>query len=266
MSLFIPLCSSSGGNAVFVGSRNAGVLIDVGCSFKRLRESLALCGTSLDAVKAVLITHEHIDHVKGLFQITKHTDIPIYATKGTLNYLSQNNQVFSNTNLYEISADSEIQNVPVDYRIKAFRTSHDASESVGFTLEKNDCKIAYCTDSGKVTPEIRENMRGADFVFLESNYQPELLQSNPRYPYYIKRRISSETGHLSNIDCAEFLTELVDFGAVRFILGHLSRENNTPALAYEKAERRLFGHGAVNGRDYTLEIAPVVSEGKVIAV
>ena len=263
MAVVIPLCSSSSGNSVFAGGRSAGVLIDMGCSFKRLRQSLELCGLSLDAVKAALITHEHTDHIKGLFQLTKHTDIPVYASRGTLSYLCENNLVCGGKNLYELN---RLDKIPLDYEIKAFGTPHDGLESVGFTLEKPDCKLAYCTDLGKITDEVRESVSGANFIFLESNYQPELLKNNTRYPVYIKRRISSDLGHLANQDCAEFLTELVDKGGSRFILGHLSRENNTPELAFEAASSRLARHGAVLGRDYTLEIAPVVTEGKVVAV
>ena len=263
MPLIIPLCSSSSGNAVFAGTRSGGVLIDMGCSFRRLRLYLDACGLNLDAVKAVLITHEHTDHVKGLFQLTKHTDIPVYASRGTLSALTAENLTAPCADLRELGA---LKNAPVDYIIKAFNTSHDANESVGFTLENDDYKIAYCTDLGTITAEVREAMAGADLVFLESNYQPQMLQRNPNYPPHVKRRIASDVGHLSNDDCAEFLTELLEEGATRFILGHLSRENNTPALAFENAERRLNQYGAVSNRDYTLEIAPVVNEGRVIAV
>jgi phosphoribosyl 1,2-cyclic phosphodiesterase len=246
-----------------VGGENAGVLIDAGCSFKKLRLLLDSCGISLGAVKAVLITHEHTDHVKGLFQLTKHTDITVYASSETLRNLINNNQVSHTASLCELSA---LSSVPVDYKISAFGTPHDADGSVGFTLEKDDYKIAFCTDLGIITHEVRQNMLGADFVFIESNYQPELLQRNPNYPPYLKRRITSDTGHLSNHDCARFLTELIDNGAARFILGHLSRENNTPALAYGSALMCLSEHGAVHNRDYTLEIAPAETEGRVIAV
>jgi len=263
MSLIIPLCSSSSGNSVFVGSRNAGVLIDMGCSFRKLRQLLDACGINLEAVKTVLITHEHIDHVRGLLQLTKHTSIPVYASPGTLKFLIDNNQICPDGNLYSIS---ELHNAPVDYTIKTFRTPHDVQESIGFTLERDEYKIAYCTDLGTVTPEVHENMTGADFVFLESNYQPEMLQRNPNYPPYIKKRIASDSGHLSNQDSAEFLTRLVDKGTSRFILGHLSRENNRPELAYENAVSRLTAHGAVKGRDYTLEIALAENEGRVVAV
>jgi len=263
MSLIIPLCSSSGGNAVFAGSRSAGVLIDAGCSFRQLRQLLDLSGISLDAVQAVLITHEHTDHVKGLFQLTKHTNIPVYASRGTMFHLIESCLTAPCAELRSLDRLCEI---PVDYEISAFKTPHDSAESVGYTIENNDCKIAYCTDIGRITAEVRESMFGADAVFLESNYQPELLQKNTRYPAYIKKRIASDVGHLSNADCADFLAELTDAGATRFILGHLSRENNTPALARESAIHKLSQRGAVLNRDYTLEIAPVVSEGRVVAV
>jgi phosphoribosyl 1,2-cyclic phosphodiesterase len=265
MALIIPLCSSSGGNSVFIGSRSAGVLIDAGCSFRKLRLLLDCCGveSGIDAVKAVLITHEHTDHIKGLFQLTKHTDIPVYASKGTIRSLIAENHVSRCTNLHENSA---LKNSPLGFEISAFSTPHDSNDSVGFILEKDDCKIAYCTDLGTVSSEVRLNILGSDVVFLESNYEPELLRKNLNYPAYIKRRIASDVGHLSNQDCAGFLTELLDRGATRFILGHLSRENNKPEIAFESALKRLTTHGAVHNKDYMLEIAPVESEGRVVAV
>jgi len=263
MPLIIPLCSSSGGNSVYVGSKSAGVLIDAGCSFKKLRLLLDSCGIALEAIKALLITHEHIDHVRGLQQITKNTDIPVYASRGTINALFAENRVSPCAELHELS---KLSNIPLDYNIRAFNTPHDSEESVGFTLEKNDCKIAYCTDLGRITPEVRQGMKGADFVFLESNYQPDLLQRNLNYPAYLKRRIASDIGHLSNKHCGEFLAELLDHGATRFILGHLSRENNTPSIALENALKHLSNHGAIHNRDFTLEIAPVETEGRVVAV
>ncbi|MDR2558707.1 MAG: MBL fold metallo-hydrolase [Oscillospiraceae bacterium] len=263
MALIIPLCSSSSGNSVFIGSRSAGILIDAGCSFRKLRLLLDSCEIGIEAVKAVLVTHEHSDHIKGLFQLTKHTEIPVYASGGTLSALMTENAVYSGANLYGLS---ELKNAPTDFEIKAFSTPHDSAESVGFTLEKNDLKIAYCTDLGIITSEVRENIIGSDFVFLESNYEPELLRRNRNYPAFLKRRITSDIGHLPNGDCAEFLIELVKNGATRFILGHLSRENNTPALAYESAVHYLAQSGAKHNRDYTLEIAPAETEGRVVAV
>jgi len=255
--LIIPLCSSSGGNSVYAGSRSEGVLIDAGCSFRRLCLLLDLCGISLDAVKAVLLTHEHTDHIKGLPQILKHTNIPVYASRGTLCTLPLNPK------LHELS---ELGNVPADYNIRAFNTPHDSEQSVGYTLEDDERKVAYCTDLGCITDEVRLNMLGSDIVFIESNYEPEMLRNNHKYPPYIKRRVASNTGHLSNPDCGEFLTELVRHGTTRLILGHLSRENNTPQTAHDSAVKYLSRSGAVLGCDYTLEIAPVENEGRVVAI
>jgi phosphoribosyl 1,2-cyclic phosphodiesterase len=265
MALIIPLCSSSSGNSVFIGSRDAGVLIDAGCSFKKLRLLLDACGVenNIDAVKAVLITHEHGDHIRGLFQLTKHTNIPVYASGGTMRKIIADNQVASCANLYELS---ELCNAPTDFEICAFGTPHDSEESVGYTLCKDDLKIAYCTDLGTITSEVRRSVLGANIIFMESNYEPELLRKNHRYPYQTKRRIASDIGHLSNGDCADFLAELAERGATRFILGHLSRENNTPEIAFETARARLSESGAAYNIDYTLEIAPPETEGRVVAV
>ena len=263
MARLAPICSSSKGNSVFIGDSRSGVLVDAGCSFKALKNGLELAGIPFDAVKLIVITHEHVDHVKALLQITKHTRLPIYASEGTLARLLSDNLVQSDANLYSVN---ELENAPTDIEINFFHTPHDSAESVGYTFSWGEHKAAVCTDLGYVTEEVRQNLLGCDTVYIEANYEPSMLKANTCYPPYLKARIASDSGHLSNNDSAEFCAELIDNGARRLILGHLSQENNTPTTAYRAVSNKLALYHMVCGVDYTLDVAPVVTDGKYIVI
>ena len=249
----IPICSSSKGNCTFIGEKDSGILVDAGCSFKALGEGLALCGSGLSAVKAVVITHEHTDHVNGLLQLTKRTQIPVYASEKTLEHLIIHNLTSSTADLHSIE---ELADIPCDYGISAFHTPHDSVESVGYTIDASGGKIGFCTDLGHVTQEVRENLIGCRTVFLEANYEFSLLSANPHYPMYLKKRISGDNGHLSNSASGDFCCELVKNGTTAVILGHLSQENNTPDTARTAVSRRLAQEGIGTG-DCLLDVAPV---------
>ena len=260
-----PLCSGSSANSTFIGNRDGGVLIDVGCSYKKLCEYLSLCGLELTAVKAVLITHEHADHVKGLFQFTKRNTVPVFASRGTCNALLEKGLVYDSDKLFDISGGG-VEDY-CDFSVKAFDTPHDSAQSVGFAITlPNGYKIAYFTDLGEITAEVREATLGADFAFIESNYDPELLRNNRKYPGFTKERIRSRYGHLSNVDSADYILKLVEGGATRIMLAHLSRENNTPQTAFTHTANALTAAGLRHNRDYTLDIANAQTIGKYIAV
>ena len=250
----LPICSSSKGNSVYIGGRDSGILIDVGCSYKTLCQGLAAIGVDIGAVRAVLVTHSHIDHVKGLLTMTKKTAVPIYGTQATIDCLMNNDQVAEGA---ELRTTDELNYVQFEGKITSFPTPHDCEGSVGYVMDFGEEKLGYCTDLGEVTAEVRENLLGCRTVFLEANYEPELLRGNLRYPAYLKQRIASDHGHLSNPASAEFCSELVKSGTVSIVLGHLSQENNTPRTAFKKVSDRLARDGAQCERDYMLKIAPV---------
>lgn len=259
----LPICSSSKGNSTYIGTREQGIAIDVGCSFKAFCTGLALIDADISSVKAVLITHEHIDHVKGLLTLTKKTQIPIYAAEPTLSYLIKNQLVISTANLHTLD---ELKAIGFDAEIKSFPTPHDAASSVGYAFDFGKTKLGFCTDLGHITGEVEKNLTGCRTVFLESNYQPEMLRSNTKYPYYLKQRISGNNGHLSNNDSTEFCEKLVKNGTVSITLGHLSQENNTPETAFNAVKNRLTDSGAEYEKDYMLNVAPVTNtEGDYIS-
>ena len=250
----LPICSSSKGNSCYIGGRENGILIDVGCSYRALCNGLAAMDISIDAVRAVLVTHSHIDHVKGLLTMTKKNKIPIYASQETLDNLLHNNMVAGTARLHTLE---ELPQVQFQGEIKAFPTPHDCGGSVGYVIDLDGERLGYCTDLGEVTAEVRSNLLGCRTVFIEANYEPDLLRDNPRYPAYLKQRIASNHGHLSNPASAEFCSQLVQSGTVSLVLGHLSQENNRPEIAFGRVSKRLALEGAQCEKDYILNVAPV---------
>ncbi len=263
MARLYPICSSSGGNCTFIGTAGGGVLIDVGCSFRVLKSALSYIDTELSGIEAVFITHEHSDHIAGLSQIIKHTGIPVFTSSGTIEALMSSKKLPENARLYDINSEGYES---ARFKVSAFRTSHDAAESVGYLINYGQKTFAVCTDTGVVTEQVRTALDGVETVLLESNYEPELLRKNPNYPAELKRRILGDKGHLSNNACAEFAEELVKKGTRHLVLGHLSKENNTPQTAYTRTYEFLHNHGLEAERDYTLDIAPVSTQGQYIAV
>ena len=261
MSRIYPICSSSEGNSTFIGTRGHGIIVDAGCSFRALKNSLSFIGTKLDEneVEAVFITHEHIDHIKGIEQLLKQTKIPIFASSGTLNAMFQNDipaRIFDASEGYRSA----------DFEVSAFRTSHDSAMSVGYKIRFGEDTFGVCTDTGIVTAEAEKALLGCKTVLLESNYDEEMLRRNLNYPPDLKRRIMGEFGHLSNACCADFALRLVKNGTRHLILGHLSQKNNTPEKARGCVEKYLSANGLFAERDYTISVAPVLTTGEYISV
>lgn len=263
MARLFPICSSSEGNSAFIGTRGHGILVDAGCSFRALKNSLELIDTNLSGIEALFITHEHSDHVKGLEQFLKHTDIPVFATRGTRDQLKRSGKIPEDAKIYDIYKESYIS---ADFRVFAFGTSHDSAQSCGYVVEFRGTRFGVCTDTGVVTPEAEHALSGCEAVLLESNHDVDMLRKNQRYPFDLKRRVLSNFGHLSNEACAEFAEKLVRGGTAHLCLAHLSRENNTPDTAYSAVSERLAKSGLLPERDYTLNIAPVVTDGSYIAL
>ncbi|MCL2105901.1 MAG: MBL fold metallo-hydrolase [Oscillospiraceae bacterium] len=252
MPRFCPLFSSSSGNCCYVGDASGGILIDAGASAKRIREALDAIGVDIGRVGAIFVTHEHSDHVSGLRVLAERARLPVFATGGTLRALERMNLL---TGKYPVSAIPQGGVEVNGMLVRHFATSHDAEEPCGYRIEMpGGMKLAIATDTGCLTDATREALAGCDLVMLESNHEVTMLQNGP-YPYYLKRRILSSIGHLSNAACAEFLIRLLERGTARFYLAHLSKENNTPDLALAAARESLGSRGAKAGIDYELTVA-----------
>ena len=252
MARIYPLFSSSKGNSTYIGDEHSGILIDCGVSFKRLSGVLALNNIPLKAVQAVFITHEHSDHISGLKMLTKNTGIPVYGQKRTLQRLCDSDKIAPSSSVIDMSGTAI---ACADSEICCFNTPHDTIQSCGYRIRTGDDKLcAVCTDLGHITQEVDEALNGCRLVLLESNYDEGMILASD-YPYYLKRRIRSDSGHLSNDDCSTALPSLAMSGTRHFILGHLSQNNNMGLLAHQAAAQALTQAGLVEQEDYTLQVA-----------
>lgn len=253
MARFLPLFSSSSANSCFVGSGSSGVLVDAGASCIQTINALADKGVYPTDIKAIFVTHEHSDHIKGLTALIKKTKAPVIASAETLSAIEKHCKLPADAILTEINTETAVE----DICITRFATSHDCLGSSGYYFNMPDgSKISVCTDLGVVTDRVRQAISGSDLVYIESNHDIKMLKSGP-YPPELKLRILSDKGHLSNISCAAELPRLLECGATRFILAHLSQHNNLPKLAENAAVASLGDIGAKRNEDYILSAAKV---------
>lgn len=225
MSLFITsLNSGSNGNCYYVGNSHEAVLVDVGISCKEVEKRMERLNLSLKKVKAIFISHEHSDHIKGVQTLSKKYKLPVYITKLTL----QNAHLMLEVDLVNVFKEYEPVKIG-DLSIVAFPKQHDASDPYSFVVEGNGIKIGVLTDIGSVCQHVIENFKQCHAVFLEANYDEALL-NNGYYPYYLKQRIRGDKGHLSNEQAlALFVNHKPEFMS-HVILSHLSKDNNCPIL------------------------------------
>ena len=239
-----------------ISSAGRSVLIDVGKSAKQMELALRNNDIDVSSIDAIFITHEHSDHVQGLKIFAKKYKIKVYASSGTIRALEYRD-ILSDSIDYTVIDESGVR--INDIEIKPFRTSHDCAEGFGYVVHTPDERsVAVATDLGYMSDEVRDLISKCDVVVIESNHDINMLQCG-EYPYYLKRRILSDEGHLSNEACANELPDLVRSGVSRFVLAHLSKENNIPELAYETAVAKLSAAGFVQGKDYELMVAPVTN-------
>ena len=232
---FYTLASSSSGNAALVRSGETSILLDAGISARRIAQALSLLGMTPEDLDAILITHEHSDHVNGIATLTKKFAIPVYASRGTAHFLPQ---AGSALRIFE-AGDALIVG---ELAIQSFRTSHDAADSVDYRIDAPDGSLGTLTDTGYVTDDAVKVLTGVDLLLLEANHDVGMLQCGP-YPYHLKRRILGEHGHLSNEAAADFALHCVKNGTSDILLAHLSAENNTPEAAEYAVARKLQAAG-----------------------
>ena len=240
------LASGSKGNSVYVELDGVRLLVDAGISAARITKGLRARGIEPQSIDAVLVTHEHIDHVRGLKTLAKQYHLPILATCGTLAGID-GGAAFED-DMRSISDAFMIGNVTV----QPFATSHDAAEPCGFRIEGSHC-CTVATDLGVVTDTVQDAMEGADVLVLEANHDADLLRQGS-YPWPLKRRILSNRGHLANGDAAWALTRMKKHPR-KVYLAHLSEENNRPALARDTVHDILASCGM------TLDIESCLPEG-----
>lgn len=236
---YITFASGSGGNCSLLSMDGTHLLLDAGISCRRIRENLSLCALTEANLSGILITHEHSDHIAGLATLVKRSDVPIFAPRCVAAHLRRTITGVERV-LRVVEAETEF--ALGSLRLRPFATPHDTPQSVGWRI-CGSSTFALATDMGCVTDAIRAGLTGADVVLIEANHDVDMLRNGP-YPFPLKRRILSDHGHLSNENCALLAAELAAGGTKHIILGHLSRENNTPACAFQTVKAALEGSGA----------------------
>lgn len=252
MARFCSLFSSSSGNSTYIGTSQGGILIDIGVSAKKTADALNNIGIDPKSIAAIFVTHEHTDHINGIRVFAEKHGIKVYSSAGTLTGMENAGIITPKVNA-DIVPESGIEIGGMF--VRPFRTPHDSRESTGYSVVTPDGKrLAVATDIGKINDTVMDAIYGCDLVLLESNHDIGMLQNGP-YPYFLKERILSNHGHLSNDACAETAVKLVESGTTRFVLGHLSKENNIPSLAFETTRAAMKMAGAVENIDYLLSVA-----------
>ncbi len=260
MIKFCSLFSGSSGNALFIGTEKTKLLIDAGLSGKRILEALCSIGENPAELSAILISHEHVDHVRGAGIISRKQNIPIYANEATWCAMEQGLGPVKLENRVSFCTGEEFE--IGDICVRPFSIPHDAVEPVGYNFIAGGKRITTATDIGHMNKELLANIEGNDLLLLESNHDVEMLRVGP-YPWPLKKRIMGDHGHLSNEMAAKVIAYLAEKGCRNFILGHLSHENNFPELAYQTTLNALTEKKIAVGEDVLLEVASRDRAGKV---
>lgn len=249
---FCSLASGSSGNCQYIRSKGTRILLDAGLSGKYIKSALEKLDVNLSDVDGILISHEHSDHIQGVGVLQRKYGLKIYANEKTFKAMQPKigdidlNQVvlFDNYKPFAIK----------DLWIEPYSISHDSVDPVAYCIRSEQAQIGIATDLGQMDLILLQALKEMDFVLLESNHSVEMLTAG-KYPYYLKRRILSEVGHLSNDTCGSTITQLVEAGRVKnVLLGHLSKENNMPELAYETVKSIVEEAGIRVGEDLAIEM------------
>lgn len=251
MSLFCALASGSSGNCFYLKSGNTSLLIDLGISCRSATQGLAQLGACPQELSGILLTHEHSDHIKGLPVFLKKNPVPVYGAPAVLDYLERCVALPAHAQLVPVEGEFALGQLEV----RPFLTQHDSVASLGYRVTGPDgASVGLATDLGCYTEPVHAGLAGCDLVVLESNYDEGMILASS-YPYYLKRRIQSPYGHLSNSDCAQALCRLAQEGTRSFLLCHLSQNNNLPMLAHQASAMALESAGFAPGQAVQLQVA-----------
>lgn len=259
------IASGSSGNCIYVGSEATHLLVDVGISGKRTEKGLNTLGITGKELDGILITHEHADHISGLGIIARRYGVPIYATGGTIAAIKNCRSLGAiDEGLFrEVQEDKKL--TIKDLTVNPMRISHDAAQPVAYRIGYGSRKVGICTDLGFYNDYTVECLKGMDALLIEANHDVNMLQVGP-YPYYLKQRILGNRGHLSNENSGRLLSRILHDKLQAVLLGHLSRENNLPELAYEAVRMEItLGENPYHANDFPMmvagrdEVSPVIN-------
>ena len=248
--MFLSLISGSSGNASLIKNEDTTILIDCGLSLKRLSETLDKLDIDCEDIDALLITHEHSDHIIGAGVLSRKFDIPIYTTEETHKAMNIGAIKDYNIKVIDPSLDFEIGSIGIN----TFQLSHDATNPIGYSFYDKDKKYSIVTDTGIITEDILKSIHNSDYVMLEANHDVDMLMYG-KYPFNLKKRILSDSGHMSNDYSAKIAFDLLENNTKNFMLSHLSDNNNTPDIAYRTVHNALLEYGAKVGEDISLCVA-----------
>ncbi|WP_170292104.1 MBL fold metallo-hydrolase [Heliobacterium mobile] len=237
---YTTIASGSSGNCSYIEGNDTRILVDAGLTGKQVEKGLSAVGVDPKRIDAVVVTHEHIDHVRGVGVLARRYKLPVYATEGTWEGMAGCIGKVPEEQVRVVDSDCKIAIKDVDVEI--FPTPHDARQSIGITVSDGEKRVGLATDAGYVTRGMGRRLMGCEGLIFEANHDPHMLQYGP-YPPHLKRRIASEKGHLSNPVCGEALAKLCDSGTRQIILAHLSAENNNPHVALQTVESILTERG-----------------------
>ncbi|MGI6085024.1 MAG: MBL fold metallo-hydrolase [Acetivibrionales bacterium] len=246
------LFSGSSGNCIFVSYNDTAVLIDAGVSGRRIEAALAGIGESFDKIAGIFITHEHSDHISGAGILSRRHNVPIYANPTTWMAMRPVLGKIKTEFVRYIELGGSV--TIGDITIRPFSIPHDAACPVGYNIYVNGKKLTIATDIGHMDKELLSNLEQSEMVLLESNHDVEMLRTG-KYPWPLKQRIMGDNGHLCNDIAGQVVAHLARSGTKRFLLGHLSKENNFPELAYQTVRNALMDIKINPEKDVYLEVA-----------
>lgn len=246
-----PLFSGSSGNSTYIEANGTGVLLDAGVSMKKILMALERIGKSGRDLSALLITHEHSDHILSLGALARKYKIPVYATVNTWRAMIKHVGKIDKSQIKPVYEGKPVK--IGDLRFLAFPIPHDAAQPVGYTFSDGEKKLTVATDIGEMNDKLFLSLSGSDGVLLEANHDIQMLLTGS-YPYPLKNRIRGKYGHLSNDEAAATCARLVTLGTKTILLGHLSAENNTPETAFSAVSGSITGTGAEIGKDVFLDV------------
>jgi phosphoribosyl 1,2-cyclic phosphodiesterase len=258
---FCSLYSGSSGNSLFVSCRQTKLLIDAGMSGIKIQNAMKTIEEDPKSLKGILVTHEHRDHIHGIGVLSRRFDLPVYATQKTWEAMDECLGKISEGNRKTFDPGKDL--VIEELQISPFKTSHDAAQSCGFVIDDGIKRIGIATDTGVVTDDMLLALKGCSLSVVESNHALGMLEAGA-YPFYLKQRIKSEYGHLSNEVAGNLVKTLVENGGQTIVLAHLSQENNFPLLAFETTSRILQESGIDPQKDIHLSVAKRSSVSEII--
>lgn len=259
----VSLASGSKGNCYLVATEKTKILIDNGLSKKYLLENLEKLRISPENIDAVIVSHEHSDHIKGLETFINNYNAKIYIHNDSVTEVNKylknrlkNEKIFFNDDIISIK----------DLSIENFEVSHDSKHCCGFTIKDNNAKVSICTDLGCINTNILNHIKESNLVYLEANHDEKLVLDNQNYPAFLKQRILGNKGHLSNKTSSEIIGALYNSGVKQVVLSHLSEENNSPSLAYNYIKNKILEKNIIEGEDIFIDVASQYKMGTIFNI